>query len=904
MTKLEIELLDQQTKEKILGANLELYEQQADGTLKKVREFTTGQTNYLTTRLAVGNYVLRQPQGQKESLLDKGYVTLEDVEFTLMDSSRLQKLTVEQHTTKLTVNVTDAQTAEAVKEAKMEIFRKMEDGKLVSVRQFTTKQEEPYYTERLAVGSYVLKQQQGQKEALLDQGYVTQNDVSFEIADTKQLQQLDTKQEVTKLEIEVIDNDTKERLPGVKFEIYQKKQEELVKVREFITKEQENYTTDRLAVGDYILRQVTNQKEALYDKGYITNPDIAFTIIDRYEVQKLPVQQQVSKLAVEVVDKDNQQLQEGIVLQLVQEAVGIEEQVGQETTKQVVIQEWTTTDKPAYFEKLPLGNYILQQKQVKLEEGQVHTEPVSFTLEDKQEQQTLQMQQAVTKLELEVLDQETKEKIAGVNFSLYRVVEGKEELIKDLTTQEENLQLERLAVGEYILKQKEEGLLERGYIRLEDIRFAIMDTVKTQKVQLEQETTKVEVVVLDKKTQKPVEGAKLIIQDEKENAVSSSWNSGKQAQKIARLPVGTYYLVEQEAPTKQGYVLTQKQKFEVTETNQVQTIAFLQDYTQVDFHLVDEISQEEIGTMDVFLKDETGKQLAKLTIGEKLQAQPEKKQNQEKEESEPIEDKKEIPEDTMAKTKLPMLEKLPIGTYHLESASSIYGYKAFSTPVVVKNQQGIQEHTIRAPREEFDMQIEKWVKQIHRNDKQEYHNEKLEQKVRKLDIKDKNIRTEQVKITYQIRISNSSKVNGEVGKVEITIPQGMRFVKEDSAKGWKEENGKVVQEELKGKPILPGNSIDLDITFQWKNGLENFGTKQAIVQMKEVKSDIGFEESNQSNNRAQAADVIIGVGTGQMNLVYGCWAILILLIIAQVVMSKKLKIRPFKLKDKTLKYKK
>lgn len=130
----------------------------------------------------------------------------------------------------------------------------------------------------------------------------------------------------------------------------------------------------------------------------------------------------------------------------------------------------------------------------------------------------------------------------------------------------------------------------------------------------------------------------------------------------------------------------------------------------------------------------------------------------------------------------------------------------------------------------------------------------------------------------------------------------MEFKKENNKGYWEEEGGKIITTGLAGRELKEGAKAELEITFRWKNGLENFGSKRSKVEIKEVTSDIGFKEANEENNIAETKDVIIGVSTGEMNILWACWGLLITLILIEIYVTKKLHIKKFKLKDRTLKY--
>ena len=512
-TKLEVELIDSETKEKVQGVNLQIVritketDEQGNEQTKEevVREFTTGEENYTTERLPIGNYILREPKDQKDALVEKGYATLEDIAFEIVDTPDVQKVTLEQDHTKLEVELLDKETKEKVKDVNLQIVRVTEAGEEV-VREFTTG-EENYKTERLPIGNYILREPSDQKDALLNKGYATLEDIAFEIKDTKEWQKITAEQDYTKLEVELLDAENSEKVQGVNLQILKVTEAGEEVVKEFTTGE-ENYTTNRLPVGNYILREPSDQKDALLNKGYVTIEDTAFEIKDTAEVQKVTLKQDYTKLEVELLDKETKEKVQGVNLQIVKVTEDGEE----------VVREFTTGEENYTTIKLPVGNYILRepkdQKEALQEKGYASIEDIAFEIKDTKDVQKVTLEQDHTKLEVELLDKVTKEKIQGVNLQIVRVTEAGEEVVREFTTVEENYTTERLAVGNYILrepKDQKDALLEKGYVTIEDIAFEIKDLSEVQKVTLEQNHTKLEVELLDKETSEKVQGVKLQI---------------------------------------------------------------------------------------------------------------------------------------------------------------------------------------------------------------------------------------------------------------------------------------------------------------------------------------------------------------------------------------------------------
>ena len=720
-----------------------------------------------------------------------------------------------QHTSKIEIHLTDKETKEEMQGIQFEIYEakasnveatnkteeKQTDEKKEQANNAEANNIEPtkevgqkideftieengYYKEKLPIGEYILKQKEGQEEQLQEKGYAKLSDKTIIVKDTKELQIINLEQNYTKLEIEIIDKTSKTIIPGIKLEIYEiitkedGTKEIGEKLREVTTQEGQTIV-ERLPVGEYILKEVEGQKEILYDKGYITNEKVEIKVEDKEEIQKITVEQQESRLEIDLKDEDK--TVPGTTIQIIDKETG------------EVVEEFTTDEgDKKIIDKLPLGDYIIHIKDVPHEEG---------------------------------------------------------------------------------------------YVKGDDIEISIKDDTKPQEIHLKQDYTKVEVSLLDIDTKEPVIGGTLVIVNKEGKEMSERWVTNGKPHRIDKLPIGEYELVEKEAPTLKGYVRTEKVAFTVKETGEIQYVEMLQDYTRIELKPTDKDTGEEIKDIELVIKDDKGNEVGKVTIGKD--------------------------EDTNH-----ILERLPVGDYIIESTKVPYGYKPIHTQISIKDKQGLQggdELKITIEKEEFDLNVEAIVQQIKRNDKAEYaaktdskenkeNQANQKRQAHKVDIKDKKIGTEQIEVTYKIKVRNQKKITGQVGRVEVSIPAGMTFKASNNKTYWKEENGKVVTEGLKGRDLKSGDYAEIPLVLNWKNGLENFGTKKIEVEIKEVTSDIGFKETNLENNKAVSEEIIIGVSTGEMNLVYMCWILLAVLILAEIYLSKKTKIKKFAIKDKTTKW--
>lgn len=107
-----------------------------------------------------------------------------------------------------------------------------------------------------------------------------------------------------------------------------------------------------------------------------------------------------------------------------------------------------------------------------------------------------------------------------------------------------------------------------GYATAESITFVVENTADIQKVEMQDDTTKILISKVDMTDgSSEVKGAKLYILNENQE-VMESWTSGDQPHYVEKLPIGTYTLLEETAP--KGYIVANKVTFEVKDTGDVQ----------------------------------------------------------------------------------------------------------------------------------------------------------------------------------------------------------------------------------------------------------------------------------------------------------------------------------------------
>ena len=140
-----------------------------------------------------------------------------------------------------------------------------------------TSGKEPHIIKELTVGKkYTMT------ETLPADGYVTAESITFTVEDTSEVQKVEMKDDVTKVQISKTDISGKE-LPGAKLTILNKDG----KTVESWTSEEKPHYIEMLPIGEYTLREETAPD------GYLVAEDVKFTVKDTGEIQKVVMKDEV-----------------------------------------------------------------------------------------------------------------------------------------------------------------------------------------------------------------------------------------------------------------------------------------------------------------------------------------------------------------------------------------------------------------------------------------------------------------------------------------------------------------------------------------------------------------------------------------------------------------------------------
>lgn len=208
----------------------------------------------------------------KETSPAPGFATIDQVqEFTFeyggADKETLSyAFTFEDEPTTVEFTKTSLTDGKEIEGAKLKVTD--ESGKTVDE---WTSGKEPHIIKELTAGKkYTMT------ETLPADGYVTAESITFTVEDTSEVQKVEMKDDVTKVQISKTDISGKE-LPGAKLTILDKDG----KTVESWTSEEKPHYIEMLPIGEYTLREETAPD------GYLVAEDVKFTVKDTGEIQKV-----------------------------------------------------------------------------------------------------------------------------------------------------------------------------------------------------------------------------------------------------------------------------------------------------------------------------------------------------------------------------------------------------------------------------------------------------------------------------------------------------------------------------------------------------------------------------------------------------------------------------------------
>ena len=299
--------------------------------------------------------------------------------------------------------------------------------------------------------------------------------MEFEVKDTLEVQSVTATQAISKVNIIVYDKQTKEDITSkISLNIVNKETKQVVATTKEIKQEENN----------------TKEEQS----NVISN-----------------------EIANEVVNSNSNEVVNEEINSNTNETIGNDGTNENETSNDDKVLQIKQTENGYYLERLPIGKYTIVETKIPVEEGFVEYQEIDMSVEDTLEIQKTEIYQDITKVLINVIDEETKELIEDANLQILDketkqiIAQTKEEINDDKndTTKEEETKeeindnennttneeetkedktleikktkdgyyLERLPIGEYILIQQTKD----GYHEIEQKEIKIENTKEIQK---------------------------------------------------------------------------------------------------------------------------------------------------------------------------------------------------------------------------------------------------------------------------------------------------------------------------------------------------------------------------------------------------------------------------------------
>ena len=407
----------------------------------------------------------------------------------------------------------------------------------------------PHVIEGLEPGEYTLIEEEAPV------GYLKAEDKAFTIQEVKEIQEVDMKDDYTKIQVSKKDTDGK-MVSGASLAILDGEGNQVAAWETDGTP----YTIYKLPAGEYTLIETSAPE------GYLKAEDKTFAVTGTGEIQAVEMVDDYTKVQITKVDPDGNMV------------VGAALELLDSNGKQIDV--WTTTEEAHTINKLPTGTYTL--KETSVPDGYLKAADKEFTIKETSEVQVIEMVDDYTKVQITKSDPDGGP-VIGASME---ILDAKGEQVASWTTTETPYVITKLPAGEYTLK---ETAAPAGYIKAADITFAVTETAELQEVNMVDAVTQVQVTKVSSEDDSPVVGAVLVIKDA-EGKEFTRWTTTDQPHLIKMIPAGSYTLVEESAP--KGFLIADPVPFEVKDSADL-----------VEVEMVDEASKGQISLKKVDYDD-------------------------------------------------------------------------------------------------------------------------------------------------------------------------------------------------------------------------------------------------------------------------------------------------------------
>lgn len=422
--------------------------------------------------------------------------------------------------------------------------------------------------------------------------------------------------EITKVEVSKSDITTGKELPGSTLTVYPVKDGEIQKGEAFDTW----VSTDKPHM---IQGLEPGQEYALVEliptTGYTTAETVYFTVDDTGDVQKVEMKNKLTETVVVKYDEDKNGVV-GATMAIYPVDENDEPILGE------CFETWLTDGTAHTIYGLEINQkYLIRETVAPFDNGYVTAKDTLITVKDSLEPQYYYIEDEFTHIEINKVDIETKDNLAGATLALYPIMDNGEvdygACFETWLTTDKTHIIERIPVGKYLLKELS---TVEGYTIAQPMIIEVKDTADTQTFELANDFHKIEISKTNLHTGEFVEGATLAIApvvdgEIMKGEVFETWLTTDKAHRIDRIAEGEYAIIELSTPANSGYLKAEPVFITVKDTAEVQSFEMKDDYTKVEISKQDIITGEEIKNAHLQIIDDETKEVVKewITNGEK-----------------------------------------------------------------------------------------------------------------------------------------------------------------------------------------------------------------------------------------------------------------------------------------------
>lgn len=420
--------------------------------------------------------------------------------------------------------------------------------------------------DKLLMGKYFLREITTIDGAVLDQ---TKHDVIFEQTDTKTKEyvlDMNIENKTTVIEVSKTEITNEKELPGAKLSII----DENGKIIDEWISSEKSYKIEGLIVGkEYTLR------EDLAPLGYVKATDVKFIVENTVDVQK-----------INMVDKIVEMTKKNVAGE---ELEGAKMQVLDKDNN--IIDEWTSSKEAHRINNLVEGENYTLHEEIAIE-GYVKATDIKFTVTTDKKNQKLEMIDKIVSMIKTDIDGNI---IEGAEIN---VTDEQGKIVDSWTSTKEPHHISGLVENKkYILH---ELYAPDGFVIASDIEFIVNEDKETQEITLIDK-----IVEMTKKdvNGNELEGATMVVTNDKTKNIVDKWVSGKESHRIQGLIEGQSYTLHEEIAIE-GYVKATDIQFTVTTDKNTQKIEMIDKVVLIS--KTDLVTGAELPGAELTVTDEEG----------------------------------------------------------------------------------------------------------------------------------------------------------------------------------------------------------------------------------------------------------------------------------------------------------